>query len=381
MNLAVVLISDQTIPNVVYLKNLLKYGNGFDRVLLITTEKMENQEKSDAVLKAVSENFLDKSKHNKIIVKEDMIFDIKTRLSEYMKDKEFDKISVNITGGTKIMSLAVYDFFKGFENTTIVYSPIGSTSYKQIEPLGKNGKAIDIPIRYRMSVEEYIESLGLTIKNVSEPLNLNLSKRLFGSFFDKEELFYKLTYLLMKYRKKKGYKELKKSQDINDVEKYLQALGLSFRDFDFTTTRNWIDYFSGGWFEEYIYSEILKLKENGCVDDVRINIKLEKASMNARMPNEFDVIFVKDNHLNIIECKSGDLTNQQLTSTFYKVAYLNNGFGLSATSYLALLGNNIFDKNGTIKNDIKTKSRIFRIKIIDRNMLKNSSLGEFFRCK
>ena len=381
MNLAVVLVSDQTIPNVVYLRNLLEYGERFDKVLLITTEKMEKNNKSESVLKAVSEEFLSSDKHYKIEVKEDMIFDIKTKLKEFMKDKQFDKIFVNITGGTKIMSLTVYDFFKDVKNAIIVYLPIGSTSYKQIKPLGEDGKAIDIPIKHKMSVEEYIKALGITIKSISKPLNIKLSRELFKKYFQHRDTFYQLTHILMNYRKKKGYKKLKESGDLKIIDLLLKKLGLSINDFDFTTKRDWIDYFSGGWFEEYIYSEVLELKNKDCIDDVRTGIKLERKSEDARMPNEFDVMFTKDNTLNIIECKSGDLTGPQLTSTFYKVAYLNSGFGLSANSYLAILGKSIYDKNGKIKSDIAAKSKVFRVKVIDRKTLKEKPLSEVFKCK
>ncbi len=371
MNLAVVIVSEQTIPNVVYLKET---KDNRDKVLFVTTSDMEKREKSRIIADAVGDCEFDK-----LIVDKDMIFDVGSKLEKYFSSNRYDKVFVNITGGTKIMSLATYTFFKDkFFTENIIYLPIGDAFYKQLYPLGDDGKAVNVPIEYKMNVEEYIKALGLKIKSIDKPLDIDLSKKLFNLFFENEWIFNELTDILRVYRNSKGPKKLSASNDYNKILGFLKLLGLNANKFDFFKNRDWIDYFSGGWFEEYMYSEIKRL--NGvCVDDVIINLKLERKNLDAKTPNEFDVIFINNNMLNIVECKAGDLTGQQLTGTFYKVAYLNRVFGLSATSYMALLGQNIFEKNGKLKEDVSSKSKVFGVKLITREHIKE--IDKIFRCK
>ena len=378
MNLSVVLVSDQTIPNVVYLKNIEKK---WDKVLLISTKNMEapKKNKSKAILSAIG-----KVDYDVLVVDENMLFDIREKLKNYFEGKRFDKIFVNITGGTKIMSLATYNFFKDKSFTeNIVYLPIGSTSYKQIYPLGDDDKAIDLPITYKMDVEGYLKALGVGIESIGKPVNPRLSKKLFGLFFDKRWIFFELTTILRNYRNSDGPKKLLKPSSLNDFNKvlgFLQLLGLNEKEFDFSKDRTWIDYFSGGWFEEYVYSELEKLK-GICIDDIKINIKLERKFGDAKMPNEFDVIFIVSNSLNIIECKSGDLSGFELSNTFYKVAYLNRIFGLSAKSYLVSLGENIFDnKTGKLKPSIDSKSKVFGVSFVSYKNVKDG-IDNYFKQK
>jgi hypothetical protein len=363
MNLAVVLVSDQTIPNVVYLKNI---ENEWDKILFVTTESMENKSKTDTILK-----IFDDVGYDKILVDENRLFDIYKKLSDYFSKNKFGEIIVNITGGTKLMSLGVYNFFK--QNSlvkNIVYLPINSINYKQIYPMDGDGRAIDIPINYKMDVDAYFNSIDVKIQSVSKPFNEELSIKLFDIFTAKKDVFFDLTKVIRNggYRgDKKKRKKIRNSKDWNMIEQLLGKMGLKTDEFDFTK-RDTIDYFSGGWFEEYVYLEALNLKDK-CIDDVYLNVKIETAVEDASAPNELDVVFIRNNSLNAIECKSGDLSISQMTDVFYKVAYLNKTFGLSARSFIATLG--------SINEDILKRSRVFNIKLITLEDIEGVGMSKY----
>ncbi len=387
MNLAVVLVSDQTIPNVIYLKNLLKSGKVFDKVLFLTTEGMEKRSKCEIIAKAVGGDFC----YEKVKVNQNMLFDVEKKLSDYFKDKEFDKIFVNITGGNKIMSLATYKFFDKFddEKVEIVYLPIGSVNYKRIKPLRSDGKALDMPFEIKLSVDKYFEALGVKVERMGEPVNLELSKKLYNVYFEKKCIFSELTDTLRKYRKGDGSKEFKKPRNKEDVEKVnclLSVLGLNPNEFDFFKDRTHIDYFSGGWFEEYVYDKIKSLKGE-CIDDIRLNVKLHEKSREvedeSEVKNELDVVFIANNNLHVVECKSGNLTSQDWTNTFYKVALLNRRFGLSARSYIVSLADNVFEfdkkqNKEVLKDNIQSKSSVFGVKFVDYKKVL-SGLDSYFK--
>ena len=57
---------------------------------------------------------------------------------------------------------------------------------------------------------------------------------------------------------------------------------------------------TGGLFEYYIYLKLLKLN----FDDIEISVNIQKFIDEINfIPNEFDILIMKDNHLNMIECK------------------------------------------------------------------------------
>ncbi len=373
MNLAVVLVSDQTIPNVVYLKEI---RNRWDKVLFVTTETMERRGKSGIIANAVGN-----CKFDRLIVDENMIFDVEKKLGEYFSENSYDKVFVNITGGTKIMSLATYTFFKDKPFTeNIVYLPIGKTSYKQLYPIGEDGRAADIPITYRMGVREYVKGIGIEAEFES-PHDKNLCNAIFDSYFGNEELFSQINSILIPLRDNKRLKKkFKESGGYSILLGLLEKIGVENPEqFDFSK-REWIDYFSGGWFEEYVYYAL----NDACFDDVAINIKIEQKAEDKTAPNEIDVMFTKDNNLYIIECKSGDLEPYQTTEALYKLAQINSHFGLGAKPFFVTLDRNIFDKNGNLRDGVGGRSAVLRIRIVDRKTIKSGISGyfkEIFSCK
>ena len=387
MNLAVVLVSEQTIPNVVFLKNLRDSGERFDKVLFITTESMEKMGKCEIIKNTVGGDFDSDKKE----VNQNMLFDVKEQLSEFFKNEKFDKIFVNVTGGNKIMSLATYMFFNDYKNgdVEIFYLPIGSMVFKRIKPLDSSGRALDVPFEIKLTVDKYFEALGVEVEKMGKPVSLELSGKLYGMYFEKKCIFSDLTDILRKYRIKDGNKEFRKPRNIEDVKKVrclLSVLGLDPNEFDFFRDRTYIDYFSGGWFEEYVYDKIKNLKGE-YIDDVRLNVKLLEKSKESgdesEVKNELDVVFIANNNLHVVECKSGNLSNQDWTNTFYKVALLNKRFGLSATSYLVSLADNVFeidrkDDKEVLKDNIKSKSYVFGVKFVDYKKVL-SGIDKYFR--
>ena len=381
MKLAVVLVSDQTIPNVVYLKNLLEYGEGFDRVLLITTDNMEKNGKSDVIVRAFGGDFFEGKRYDKIKVNEKMLFDVNEKLMDYFKDREFDKVFVNITGGNKIMSLATYRFFNEFddEKMEMVYLPIGSVNYKRIKPLEKDGKALDVPLRVRMSVDEYLRSLGVEYE-ASEPLKPELSKYIFELYLKDDSKMIEITRLLRRFRENsRDLKKIKQTDEYKKIKTLLGEMGINIDDGEYNLKkRRWVDFLSGGWFEEYVYSKIKEM----CVDDVKLNVLIKRDTKIRDVKNEFDVVFIKDNNLYVVECKTGDMSGYETTNALYKVAQLNNDLGLAAKSYFVSLSKSLLDDN--TKKSLQARSKLLKVKFMFRDKIESDGIeGAFkeFQCK
>ncbi|NKQ38295.1 MAG: DUF1887 family protein, partial [Methanosarcinales archaeon] len=155
-NIIVSLISDQTIPNVLFIKEMETKKKDIKLYLFISTNKMEQKGKANSIIQASN---IDKSKTKVIEVIEDSIEDITTKLTNFAQENlnSGDNYIINLTGGTKIMSIGVYNFFKDKNRNSIYYLPIGKNTYKQIFPSLQNGV---YDLNFRISIEEYLTSYG-----------------------------------------------------------------------------------------------------------------------------------------------------------------------------------------------------------------------------
>ena len=76
--------------------------------------------------------------------------------------------------------------------------------------------------------------------------------------------------------------------------------------------------FTGGFFECYIYLLIKDMDH----DDIEIGMKISREYKNSEISNEFDILVMKNNHLNMIECKYQN--NIKLEELVYKYTALSN---------------------------------------------------------
>ncbi len=86
--------------------------------------------------------------------------------------------------------------------------------------------------------------------------------------------------------------------------------------------QNWPDfakYLTGGWFEEYSYLKFKPYEDAGLIMDLRMNVELamtgdriSKSSKWTNAYNELDLIFTDGYSLYIVECKAGNVTQEQV---------------------------------------------------------------------
>lgn len=291
-------LSDYLQPNFLLIKEL---EGEYDELIFITTEIMEskNKKKSYWLSKALKLG----NEAGKIVVEEDDYEAVVEALNKEQFSSENQYI-VNLTGGTKVMSIAVHDYFSKF-NPKFYYVPIGKNEIKSI-----NSKEEGIPLKYRMNLVEYFSLYGLSYKCDN---NLTYKKKFTKQFFTK-------------------------FKDVNfNRSRVPEIIGAQ-------TLANPSDrrYYGGVWFEEYAYS---RLKEELGLNDGQIckSAKIFRET-SAENDNEIDVMYVKDNLLHIFECKvtmSGQGPNkssaQTIEAVLYKLAAVSKDFGLRVNSYLLTL--------------------------------------------
>ena len=153
--LLISLVSDQTLPNLQLIKELKKEVTDY---LFVSTEKMERMGCRRWIGKAAS---VDKDNFNlyHIVVKEFSFDDIAQKLDDFDFSK-FDRLILNLTGGTKVLTIASHDYFKqlgaevyyvtGYDNAFIKIFP---GRFKQINHFSS-----------KITIAEYLYAYGFTFK-------------------------------------------------------------------------------------------------------------------------------------------------------------------------------------------------------------------------
>jgi len=357
------LISDQTIPNILLIKEL----SDIDRYIFITTQGMEQKEKTDCIMNATA---IQADKAVKIEVTEDSLVDIREKLNQCNFEDD-DEFSVNLTGGTKIMSIGVYNFFKE-RKSEIYYIPIGRNIYRKIFPEVKNKEA---NIHYRVNITEYLKGYGIETVNREDESTFVKEADYTDYFFDiwqtASSNFFDVLQNLRGVRTQKAI-------DINNfdgLESFLSEIKFQCVQ-PGKLLKKEIGYLTGGWFEEYIFHMLKKSLQmpDGFIAG-GIHIK------RSNVENEFDVMFMHENALHVIECKSSVYDKRsgenKLDESMYKLAALGRDFGLRVKPYLVTLS-----RKGKQKNHIKDasikRSKVLGIKIIDGDELTQKSMNQIF---
>lgn len=278
------LVSDQTIPNIQLIK---EFRQEVDEFWFISTNKMEKEtySRSDAIIRSA---MISKAKCRVMLVNPNALSDIENTILKFASPS-YEYI-VNITGGNKLMSIATLNIFREF-TSRILYIPIGTSFYRQIYPRIEKP---EFQFSENLKVVEYILAYGLSIN----------SREKYASNPHEAENLMKLAI----YHKGK----LEKIQSINQAHTNNDP-GLRA-------------FYSGSWFEEYIFNSVkntLKLKPS------EIIYKVDIANQNSK--NEYDVVFVYQNQLYVIECKAyfgSSNLKSKIENSLYKLAALDDDFGL-----------------------------------------------------
>lgn len=362
-NVHVCLVSDQTIPNILTIEQFKP-----DELLLVSTQKMEDKGKSGHVLDCLAARGLDyRSRHQIVTVAEDSLLDCHRKLEGWVQGREESDFVVNLTCGTKIMSIAAYEFFKDY-GCRMIYIPIPRNEYTV--PFPKRGAHQAVALPQRLSVTEYLAACGLT------PLNAHHLPGMAREARQRRELAH---WIVAHYGKLKNLLvwlggALREHRD--DREFFLKGsfagatgeerelflrmgFSVSGADLEKHLPKSEIQFLTGAWLEEYCFNKVSDYLGQG-IDDVVIAIKIKNPK---GADNEFDVLFTKDNALYTVECKSLDQHEDKKTEALYKVAALQKDFGLRVGSFLVSTSAYVL-KNGRVRPSIAARAEHLNTEVI-----------------
>ncbi len=323
MRTIVSVISEQTIPNYLFIKEMFQLG---DKLMFISSKKMSNR--IEWIENALNWNML--TPQHVVLKKDGDEEDWASMTAQIEKGlSEDDEYIVNLTGGTKYMALAVQSVFSHYK-TRFYYIP-----YPQNRILSAN----DAPgnLVHRVSVEEYVRLFNQPLRASHEPLMpKDYTERFFNSFIDGwGEENWEIVDRLRDYRERKTLliSEVETKED-TEKQPRIEGLGAFLNRVSFenegTLNKSQVRYLTGGWFEELVYYRIKDLLQP---QDMMLGPKTSSTN------NDLDVVFTLGNKLYVVECKTGVEGRGMLHEIVYKASALKeNLLGLSARSFIFSLG-------------------------------------------
>lgn len=298
MNL-ICLISRQAMPNV--LPVLMMKPN---KVYLLTT----NEEKSCGIH---LENLF-KSKNIEVVIKGGIDAyspqTVTNSLSEIIQSEDKSLFSINLTGGTKVMSFAAYDFARE-HNIPAFYC---NTEHQQIIKLLPNKQYEKLSAE--ISIADYLLSYGYKVTAVKTK---NVKKEYFDFFnlLESKNCLLKFTDFLDRFRSETGSQNpVKTYNDKRDKIFTIQKTAASVLLFVYETKFKFDDekFLKGDWLEYYM---LYSLNKQGIDPEVGIKIISE-----SNVENEIDLVFIKNFQLFLISCKSGG--NNDANKDIYEIETL-----------------------------------------------------------
>ncbi|MDO4763653.1 MAG: DUF1887 family CARF protein [Flavobacteriaceae bacterium] len=293
------------------------FSSNNDEVLMISTEKMEKQNKN------IKEALKNAYNFKNITINPFDVEDIRNKLKDF-NFEEYDEKIINITGGTKLMSIEVYSFFsRKFENPKIYY--VDKNHFIPILPSLEKQE-----FKSSVSISDYFKAYGFKINSSQSLVEKKKTYEFFDWFInDKTDSDYAVINDLQKIRN-----SLKKNAiNIDEVEGLKSLLSkIELFDNQDSITKKQIKYLTGDWFEEYVYH---KIKEKVDVQEIFCGLEIKST-----VGNELDVVFLKDNQLYVIECKTfikNEVVRGLETNTIYKSDSIKNDLGLFAKSIIVTL--------------------------------------------
>jgi hypothetical protein len=371
----VCLVSDQTIPNILSIHHFKP-----DKVIFCTTEKMENQKRTDAIINTLKLYGLDYSpedRHLRITVDQDCLDDCELKFSEAAEKYRNSEIVVNLTGGTKIMVLGAYNIIKSYAKR-MIYTPIPKNEFITVYPKDDSCKKTE-HYNLKLSVEAYVTAYGFKIKNRQKieqlksnaASNKELCKWMALNYGAIEDILFEFYKNLNRHRSDKNFRlKLEFSLRKEKEREFLKKLGMANGTIEKTLSKNEIRFLTGDWVSDYSFNEIAALLVDDCVTGI------ELVSPNGA-DNEFDVMFTKDNALYIAECKSLQPERYQYKEFLYKISSLQQDFGLRVDGYMVSTARRILTSDGKIDEDIIKRAKQCRTKVMHPDDL--GDVGKFIK--
>jgi len=274
----------------------------------------------------------------------------------------------NVTGGTKPMSIATYEFFKNVGGK-IVY-----TSRNRPDETIDLISGVTEHYSHPLHIKEFLAGYGFEFRKPNSKVaeaetraqKWIASARLLARHArDSSVLPSSSSDPDSQRKRRQGTEELSKDHFHFPCDRLYEIwLGsASHRKLD----KYEYQFLTGGWLEVFFWNLLREHAASLGISDVRLGITVGRYN-DKSSENEFDVSFMHNYGLSVMECKSGSQHQDPNADVLHKVEAVTRQFGaLRVRSFLVTTSGNVFDKDQQIKSSLRSRSEIYKCTIITVN--------------
>ncbi len=379
MKVLLCLLSDQHIPNLLSVHHFRP-----DRLVLVETPTMRGKAKD--LLAALRLGGLDFASDDRCHVQpleaEDTLDSVRKCLQHAHGRYPAETWIVNLSGGTKPMSIAAYEFSK-----EVRACPIYVNIQKPNVMLNLDGLDPE-PCIYRPTIREFLAGYGFEFRRKPEDIaNAEERARTWwtcAARIAKECPRQSLLCLgdLQDPAVKKRCDDARDrglelapgvlAPEDSELRKELAAL-FSLRDAPEglcgKLDKYGVDFLTGGWLEVFLWQLLQRHADALRIWDVRLGI--HPAKIGVKTDSDFDVAFMHDYRLCMVECKSGSQEHDPGAEILHKVEAVVRQFrALGIRSCLATTSPNVLGTDGQLKPSIRDRAGIYQCRILVRDEIR-----------
>lgn len=240
-----------------------------------------------------------------------------------LRDRFPDGLSVNITGGTKLMAIAAWLTFDRPQDH-LYYVQLKSDCIDWLRPAGLPSHPVDD----RLRIEPYLIALGAHCRNDRAPQRTSLRRerrQLAMDILQNHRLVPRIRDLMERIGADPKIAAHRPEGGLVSRLVEAELLGDNINQSMGIVTA----FIQGGWLEELVFALIEQMRSTDrLIHDLVRCLRIHRGSEIDPIENEIDVACLRDNTLFLIECKSGtwDVNGDAGQESLRKLAFLRDQF-------------------------------------------------------
>ncbi|MCY2963925.1 MAG: DUF1887 family CARF protein [Planctomycetota bacterium] len=379
MNILLCLISDQHVPNLLSVHALRP-----DRIVLLVSQRMSRR--GTDFLEALRQGGLDYLASHDVVglESEDSFPPVRKALQQAYALHPTAQWSVNLTGGTKPMSIAAHEFFKALGGNLLY------TSLSQPNQLLNLSRDERIECTHRLTITEFLAGYGYLPRKASQDIADDESRARRWWQAARSMALHSQDLQVLNFDPGATVPPESRNSERDKARKKARDKGLSLPSavyrpahpdlavdlaaaFELTPTASgeWIgkidkygvDFLLGRWLEVFLWGLLDRHGSTLNLDDVRLGFAASHGD--AQTFNDFDISFMHRQGLCLLECKTGEQEHDTSFDILYKLEAILSGIrALRTRSWLAVTTRRIYGPDGQLKPHIADRTALYNCTII-----------------
>lgn len=363
------LLSEQHVPNLLAVHHFKP-----DQLVLIESEGMRRKGIAAHFLEAIKKGGLeyDSRHHVQHLSSEDDLAHIRAALQEVFDRFPSADWVANVTGGTKPMSIATYEFFKSHAGK-VIYTTVGHPN--EIIDLDTGGTE---SCGHKLTVEEFVTGYGFRPQKPLKELCEAKQRAEQKLWRETANIFAAQPAALNVLHLDDAEREKARKKGIEVPAERFQFPEQTLRDawVGNATSRKLNKYegefLTGGWLEVFFYNVLCKYADQLRIWDVTLGHNISRGLGHDSVPNDIDVSFMHNHGMALVECKSGTQEHDvsRGMDTLYKIeAVARQLRALRVRSFLVTTAENVLDKQGKVRDALRSRAELYNCRILTREQI------------